>query len=87
MQRFFYKKSVLQQLRGFCATYEKKSITRASEIMHLDRSAVSVQIQSLEATLYSSYAVYYDRMENFEMSGKYYLKAISINKKNGNEII
>lgn len=48
---FFYKKSRLQQLKGFFYTYKFSTVTKASEFMGLNPSTVTLQIQSLERDL------------------------------------
>lgn len=47
----YYKHNRLQKLRGFCATAEAGSISRAAEELALSQPSVSLQIQSLEAEL------------------------------------
>lgn len=49
--KFYYKKSRLQQLKGFYYTYLKGSVMKASEEMGLGASAVTMQIKSLEKDL------------------------------------
>jgi len=51
LPRFYYKKSRLQQLKGFCKVAQLKSISEAAKKMQLTTSAVSVQIKSLEKDL------------------------------------
>lgn len=51
LPQFYYKKSRLQQLRGFCYTVQKGSAKAAATKMGLDASAVSLQIKSLEDDL------------------------------------
>jgi DNA-binding transcriptional LysR family regulator len=48
---FYYKKSRLQQFKGFCYTKQFGSIIKASEYMGLSPTAVSLQIKSLEEDL------------------------------------
>jgi len=52
LYQFYYKKSRIQQLKGFCFTIKYGTIIKASEIMHLDPSTVVAQIKSLEADLH-----------------------------------
>jgi len=50
--RFYYKKSRIQQLRGFCCTVQNNcSARQAAEKMNLDHSTIAVQIRSLEDDL------------------------------------
>jgi len=49
--QFYYKKSRLQQFKGFCYAYQFSSITKASKYMGLSCTAVSLQIKSLEEDL------------------------------------
>lgn len=50
--RFYYKKNRLQQIRGFCATVQSGcSIRRASVMLGIEHSAISLQIRSLEEDL------------------------------------
>jgi DNA-binding transcriptional LysR family regulator len=49
--RFYYKKSRLQQFKGFCYTVQLKSIMKASKHMGLSCTAISLQIKSLEEDL------------------------------------
>ncbi|MFC1659337.1 LysR substrate-binding domain-containing protein [Pseudomonadota bacterium] len=51
LTQFYYKKSRLQQLKGFCYTYQEKSVTKASERMGLGVATVTIQIKSLEEDL------------------------------------
>jgi len=51
IQQFYYKKSRLQQLRGFCNTILLGSARQAAIKMGLDPSTITVQIKSLEADL------------------------------------
>lgn len=49
---FYYKKSRLQQLKGFYYTYQKRSLTKAAQEMGLSSaSAITNQIKSLEEDL------------------------------------
>lgn len=49
--QFYYKKSRIQQLKGFCYTYQEGSVTKASEKMGLGVSTVTMQIKALEDDL------------------------------------
>lgn len=49
--RFYYKKSRLQQFKGFCYTVQLGSTVKAAEYMGLTPTAVSLQIRSLEDDL------------------------------------
>jgi len=49
--RFYYKKSRLQQLKGFCLTAQLNSVSKAAKKMGLGTSTVSMQIKSLEDDL------------------------------------
>jgi len=51
LKQFYYKKSRLQQLKGFCYTIQEGTTKKASERMGLDQSTISVQIKSLEIDL------------------------------------
>ena len=51
MNVFRYKQNRLQQLRGFCAVVEAKSVSRASEKLRLTQPTVSLQVQALEREL------------------------------------
>ncbi|MFC1659021.1 LysR family transcriptional regulator [Pseudomonadota bacterium] len=51
LQKFYYKKSRVQQLKGFCYTVQFGSVTKASEYMGLSRTAVTLQIKALEEDL------------------------------------
>jgi len=48
MKTFRYKQNRLQQLRGFCAVVETKSVSRAASRLNLTQPTVSLQVQSLE---------------------------------------
>lgn len=48
INKFYYKKAKLQQLKGFCSVIEQGSIKRAGIELSLDSSTVSLQIKSLE---------------------------------------
>src|SRR5262245_24299035 len=43
-----YKQNRLQQLRGFCAVVETRSVSKAAERMRLTQPTVSLQVQALE---------------------------------------
>jgi len=58
---FYYKKSRLQQLKGFCYTAQFGSTIKASEKMGLGNNAVSMQIKSLERDLETKL---FDRSKN-----------------------
>jgi DNA-binding transcriptional LysR family regulator len=45
---FRYKQNRLQQLRGFCAVVETRSVSKAAERLRLTQPTVSLQVQSLE---------------------------------------
>jgi DNA-binding transcriptional LysR family regulator len=50
--RFYYKKSRIQQLRGFCYTVQTNcSIRQASKKLNVEHTTVAVQIRSLEEDL------------------------------------
>jgi len=51
IEQFYYKKSRIQQLKGFCYTVQKGNAKLAAEKMGLDPSAVSLQIKALEGDL------------------------------------
>jgi DNA-binding transcriptional LysR family regulator len=53
MNVFRYKQNRLQQLRGFCAVVEAKSVSRASEKLRLTQPTVSLQVQALERELHT----------------------------------
>src|SRR5678815_4962918 len=48
---FRYKQNRLQQLRGFCAVVETRSVSKAASRIHLTQPTVSLQVQSLERDL------------------------------------
>ncbi len=48
MHVFRYKQNRLQQLRGFCAVVESRSVSKAAERMRLTQPTVSLQVQALE---------------------------------------
>ena len=51
LAKFYYKKSRLQQLKGFYYTYLKGSAVKASEEMGLGASTIIMQVKSLEKDL------------------------------------
>lgn len=51
LQQFYYKKSRIQQLKGFCYTYQEGTSLKASERMGLSPATICVQIKSLEDDL------------------------------------
>ena len=51
LAKFYYKKSRLQQLKGFYYTYLKGSAVKASEEMGLGASTITMQVKSLEKDL------------------------------------
>src|SRR5207244_4857708 len=51
MRTFRYKQNRLQQLRGFCAVVEMRSVSKAAHRLHLTQPTVSLQVQSLERDL------------------------------------
>lgn len=72
IKQFYYKKSRIQQLKGFCYTVQEGTSKKASERMGLDPSTISLQIKSLEIDL---------GMELFNRDGK----NLVLNK-NGNSL-
>ena len=48
MRTFRYKQNRLQQLRGFCAVVETRSVSKAANRLNLTQPTVSLQGQSLE---------------------------------------
>ena len=48
MRVFRYKQNRLQQLKGFCAVAETRSVSRAAERLKVTQPTVSLQVQSLE---------------------------------------
>src|SRR5438552_3395926 len=48
MRSFRYKQNGLQQLKGFCAVAETRSVARAAERLNVTQPTVSLQVQSLE---------------------------------------
>jgi DNA-binding transcriptional LysR family regulator len=51
MSTFRYKQNRLQQLKGFCAVVEAKSVSKAASVLGLTQPTVSLQVQSLERDL------------------------------------
>src|SRR5688572_25968585 len=51
MKTFRYKQNRLQQLKGFCAVVETRSVSRAASRLNLTQPTVSLQVQSLERDL------------------------------------
>jgi LysR family cys regulon transcriptional activator len=51
MRTFRYKQNRLQQLRGFCAVVETRSVSKAASRLSLTQPTVSLQVQSLERDL------------------------------------
>lgn len=49
--RFYYKKSRMQQLKGFCYTVQLGTTTKAAQKMGLTSSSITMQIKSLEEAL------------------------------------
>ena len=54
MRVFRYKQNRLQQLKGFCAVVETRSVSKAAGRLRLTQPTVSLQIQSLERDLRTS---------------------------------
>src|SRR5579871_2278137 len=50
-QPFRYKQNRFQQLRGFCAVVEMRSVSKAAIRLHLAQPSVSLQVQALELEL------------------------------------
>jgi DNA-binding transcriptional LysR family regulator len=50
-QPFRYKQNRFQQLRGFCAVVEMRSVSKAAIRLHLAQPTVSLQVQALELEL------------------------------------
>lgn len=64
--RFYYKKNRLQQIRGFCATVQCGcSIRKASMILGIEHSTISLQIKSLEKDLNTEL---FERSKNNKMT-------------------
>jgi DNA-binding transcriptional LysR family regulator len=53
MDVFRYKQNRLQQLRGFCAVVEAKSVSKAAAKLRLTQPTVSIQVQALERELHT----------------------------------
>src|SRR6185436_18650599 len=53
MDVFRYKQNRLQQLRGFCAVVEAKSVSKAASKLRLTQPTVSLQVQALERELHA----------------------------------
>ena len=53
MDIFRYKQNRLQQLRGFCAVVEARSISKAAGRLNLAQPTVSLQVQALERELHA----------------------------------
>src|SRR5713226_132885 len=51
MRTFRYKQNRLQQLKGFCAVVETRSVSKAAERLRLTQRTVSLQVHSLERDL------------------------------------
>lgn len=51
MRTFRYKQNRLQQLKGFCAVVETRSVSKAANRLNLSQPTVSLQVQSLERDL------------------------------------
>jgi DNA-binding transcriptional LysR family regulator len=51
MRTFRYKQNRLQQLKGFCAVVETRSVSKAANRLNLTQPTVSLQVQSLERDL------------------------------------
>jgi DNA-binding transcriptional LysR family regulator len=51
MRTFRYKQNRLQQLKGFCAVVETRSVSKAADRLSLTQPTVSLQVQSLERDL------------------------------------
>jgi DNA-binding transcriptional LysR family regulator len=51
MKTFRYKQNRLQQLKGFCAVVEARTVSKAAERLALTQPTVSLQVQSLERDL------------------------------------
>jgi LysR family cys regulon transcriptional activator len=55
MDIFRYKQNRLQQLRGFCAVVEAKSVSKAAARLGLAQPTVSLQVQALERELHARF--------------------------------
>jgi DNA-binding transcriptional LysR family regulator len=53
MDVFRYKQNRLQQLRGFCAVVEARSVSKAAVKLRLTQPTVSLQVQALERELHT----------------------------------
>ena len=51
ISQFYYKNNRLQQIRGFCNTVTYESLIKASTVMNLSVSSISLQIKTLERDL------------------------------------
>jgi len=51
MRTFRYKQNRLQQLKGFCAVVQTRSVSKAADRLGLTQPTVSLQVQSLERDL------------------------------------
>src|ERR671931_220644 len=51
MRTFRYKQNRLQQLKGFCAVVQTRSVSKAAARQGLTQPTVSLQVQSLERDL------------------------------------
>jgi DNA-binding transcriptional LysR family regulator len=51
MKDYWYKKNKTQLLRGFCAVIEEGSTIKASKVLNISHSAISLQISTLEKSL------------------------------------
>src|SRR5207302_7906333 len=51
MRTFRYKQNRLQQLRGFCAVVEMRSVSKAAVRLHLAQPTISLQVKALENEL------------------------------------
>lgn len=51
--RFYYKGSLLKQLRAFCATARHGSISAAADSLYLSQPSVSLQVRGLEDDLHT----------------------------------
>ena len=54
MRTFRYKQNRLQQLKGFCAVVEARSVSKAANRLSLTQPTVSLQVQSLERDLHAT---------------------------------
>lgn len=51
MKRYWYKKNKTQLLRGFCSVIEEGSLLKASRVLNIAASSISIQIAALERDL------------------------------------